>query len=391
VPRLLGRISSAEVGGPTLICLAGLHGNEPAGVHAFDRVFAHLRERPELLLGEVVGLTGNRQALAAGRRFISRDLNRAWHTDRVREIRGTEAVLESEDRELQELYRELSRVFDAAHGRVFMVDIHTTSGPGAAFAILDDTRQNREMALDFPVPLVLGLEEELEGTLAGFLTYRGITVMGFEAGQHDDPVSVDRAEAAIWIALDSCEVVAPDLERVSWAREFLRRETNSAARIVEVKYRHHIDPGDGFEMAPGFASFQAIRKGQSLAVSGAGPVTSPREGLLLMPLYQEQGEDGYFLVQEVRPIWLSVSAALRKVRADRYLQWLPGVRVHPERPDAFVVDRRYARWLAPQLFHLMGFRREEKARGQRRLTLVRRRRNNGELRSAPPRTKETRS
>ena len=283
----------------------------------------------------------------------------------------------------KELDRELAAVFEEAGSRVFMIDIHTTSGPGAAFAILDDTRQNREMALDFPVPLVLGLEEELAGTLAGFLTYRSITVMGFEAGQHVDPVSVDRAEAAIWVALDSCEVVVPDLEQVVHAREFLRRETNSAARIVEIKYRHHIEPEEGFRMAPGFASFQPLRAGQTMAISNSGPVPSPKAGLLLMPLYQEQGEDGFFVVEEVRPVWLPVSAALRKIRADRFLQWLPGVRVHPDQVDAFLVDRRYARWLAPQLFHLLGYRRQEKAHGQRHLTLARRRRNNGELYSRP--------
>ena len=36
---------------------------------------------------------------------------------------------------------------------------------------------------------------------------------------------------------------------------------------------------------------------------------------------------------------------------------LPGVERHPERPSAFVVDRKIARWMALELFHLLGFRR----------------------------------
>jgi hypothetical protein len=76
-----------------------------------------------------------------------------------------------------------------------------------------------------------------------------------------------------------------------------------------------------------------------------------------MPLYQDQGEDGFFLVREVQPVWLSVSKVLRGLGMEKVLHLLPGVRRHPELPGSFIVDRRYARWLARQLFHLLGFRR----------------------------------
>ena len=41
VERVLGRIRGASEG-PTLIFVAGLHGNEPAGVQALQRVFPEL-------------------------------------------------------------------------------------------------------------------------------------------------------------------------------------------------------------------------------------------------------------------------------------------------------------------------------------------------------------
>jgi len=209
VPRELGRVGTLEEG-PTLICLGGLHGNEPAGVLAIDGVLQQIGRCAEGLRGRFVGLAGNRRALAVGRRFVKLDLNRAWMPGRVEHLVALPGPLQDEDQELVELEVALRGIIDEAHGRVFLLDLHTISGPGPAFAILDDSLQNREVALDFPVPLVLGLEEKLAGTLASYMTARGATVVGFEAGLHDDLSSVDRAAAAIWIALDSCGVFEPE-------------------------------------------------------------------------------------------------------------------------------------------------------------------------------------
>ncbi len=356
--REVGRLTGAA-DGPTLICLAGLHGNEPAGVFGVERVLARLRDDPRGLQGTVVGLAGNCKALAAGRRYLDHDLNRAWTAELVARLRERPADGDAEDREQRELDEVLAELIQEASGRVFALDLHTFSGPGPAFAILDDTLPNREVALDFPVPLVLGLEEELTGTLSSYLTAQGVTVVGFEAGQHRDPRAVDRAEAAVWVALDSCGLLAPGSRtEVRAARDALAAENHAALRVVEVRYRHPLSAGDGFAMLPGFSGFQPVRAGEVLATSAAGPVPSPQTGRLLMPLYQRLGEDGFFIVRPVRPVWLWLSGALRRLSLERVLHLLPGISRHPGYPDGFVVDRRWARWLAPQLFHLLGFRRQ---------------------------------
>jgi hypothetical protein len=144
---------------------------------------------------------------------------------------------------------------------------------------------------------------------------------------------------------------------VAAARRLLAAGASGLPRVTEVVYRHPVAAGDGFAMAPGFLGFDPVRAGQAVARDRGGPVTTPRRGRLLMPLYQSQGEDGYFLVRAVHPAWLRLSAALRRLRLERWLHLLPGVRRHPERPGAFVVDRKVARWLALEVFHLLGFRR----------------------------------
>ncbi len=80
LPSKNRQIGSWDTGqsGPTLLVTAGLHGNEPAGVAACERVIAHLQEHQPALRGRFVALRGNRQALAEQCRFLKRDLNRGW-------------------------------------------------------------------------------------------------------------------------------------------------------------------------------------------------------------------------------------------------------------------------------------------------------------------------
>jgi hypothetical protein len=77
-----------------------------------------------------------------------------------------------------------------------------------------------------------------------------------------------------------------------------------------------------------------------------------------MPLYQAQGEDGFFLIREFHPFWLSLSEALRRLRADRIIHWLPGIRRDPLRAYGLIVDRRWARWFSLEVLHLLGYRKE---------------------------------
>jgi succinylglutamate desuccinylase len=353
--RVVGRLTG-PVAGPSLVCVAALHGNEPAGLVALRRVFSRLDAGD--LRGEVVGLVGNRKALAQGRRYLVDDLNRAWLAGRIARVRAATTPLSGEDEELRDLDRELSGILAGARGPVAVVDLHSTSGEGPSFGVLDDTLANRAFAFHFPVPWILGLEEELPGTMLQFLHDEGAVSVAFESGPHDDPDSVGRAEAAVWIALEAAGVLPPGRRpEPAAARRALADAYAGLPRMSELRYRHAIAATDEFRMEPGFASFDAIRSGQLLARDRRGPVRAPETGRILMPLYQAQGDDGFFVVRRVRPFWLRLSARMRRLRLERFVHWLPGIRRDPARPGTFLVDRRIARWYALEAFHLLGFRR----------------------------------
>ncbi len=360
VPRVIGRVQ--RTAGPTLVVVGGLHGNEPAGALALTRMFAGLDARHQARFrGSFVGLAGNVQALARKQRFLRDDLNRIWLPDRLRHVRGASGPLDAEDAELRELDRQLTVILAEAPGPVTVLDVHGVSGPGPAFVTLDDTLSNRRLAFRIPSPCVLGLEEELQGTLTEYLVGLGIVSFGFESGQCDDPRSVDRAEAAVWILLDELRMLeGREWPQVTRARQLLRRESASLPAVVEVRHRHAVAPADAFTMRPGFLSFQPVQRGQMLADDARGPVSAPFDAHLLMPLYQAQGSDGFFLVRPVRRAWLSVSSVARRLPLQPLLGWLPGVERDPARGDVFVVDTHKARWLALPLFHLLGFKRRQR-------------------------------
>ncbi|MEE3227339.1 MAG: succinylglutamate desuccinylase/aspartoacylase family protein, partial [Bacteroidota bacterium] len=81
-PRILGQYTSNKPG-PLLFITGGVHGNEPSGVQALQKVFAQLKQEQPEIKGTVVGVSGNHKALQANVRYIDEDLNRTWTEENI--------------------------------------------------------------------------------------------------------------------------------------------------------------------------------------------------------------------------------------------------------------------------------------------------------------------
>jgi len=145
---------------------------------------------------------------------------------------------------------------------------------------------------------------------------------------------------------------------VAEARERLATATKGLPQAVEVRHRHGLRDDDGFEMLPGFVSFQTISEGDLLGRNDRGELRAPEGGGILMPLYQRQGNDGFFVIRKFSAFWLTVSAALRHLRFDALLPLLPGVHRDRDRPGTLRIERHVARLYALQIFHLAGYRKK---------------------------------
>ncbi|WP_420386750.1 succinylglutamate desuccinylase/aspartoacylase family protein [Roseivirga sp.] len=359
--RVLGEYSTGKPG-PTLICFCSIHGNEPSGMLAFRNVLGILRKEKIAIKGRVVGLAGNMAALRKHQRFIDVDMNRIWSSDRMKDIQnGTAEVVTSEDQEQMELLTELKSIVKQATGELFFIDLHTTSSESQPYISINDTLRNRRVALKYPLPIVLGLEEYLEGTILSYINELGHIALGFEAGQHDAPASVTNHEAIIWLSLlnSGCLNFNASKELIERKYGVLSKTIIDGKKVFELRHRHWVEPEDKFKMEPGYVNFQPIDKNELLAIDKGGQIRSGEKGRIFMPLYQSQGNDGFFIVRAVKWFWLKVSAMLRITRFHRLLHLLPGVGKYNRMNHSLIVNTKWARWYVIDFFHLMGFRRKQ--------------------------------
>ncbi len=368
--RVVGRYD-CSLGGPLFLTVGGLHGNEPAGIEAAKRVLRRLEEESIPLQGRFVALRGNRPALALGTRFIERDLNRVWGPRDLLGLEEREAELDGPDEaELRGLVQVFAALLvepcgTASFEEVVLLDLHSTSGPSTPFLCMADTLQNRPVSFALQVPVILGLEEALAGTLLDYMSEAGHIAIAFEGGEHTDPDTVDCHEAAIWCGLLAAGCLKSGaLPDMGLMQTRLRKAAKGAPAIVEVLHRHGTNPGDGFVMDAGWSNFQVVGSNEVLATDGKGEIRATLSGRLLLPRYQAKGDDGFFLSRDVRPIWLTVSAWLRRNELDRFLHLLPGVQRVEGDSRRLRINRRRALFGVRQIFHLFGFRRfEEDATG----------------------------
>ncbi|MCR9017398.1 succinylglutamate desuccinylase/aspartoacylase family protein [Aquiflexum gelatinilyticum] len=353
--RVMQKLKGSK-SGPTVLFFAGVHGNEPAGVMALKEVFEDLSKKENTLRGTVYGLIGNQKALAKGKRYVDMDLNRLWTKANIKMVSNKKVLLE-EEKELLELLDLLREIIKTEKGPFYFIDYHTTSSKTLPFITINDSMINRKFARQFPVPIVLGIEEFLEGPLLSYINQLGYVAVGFESGQHTDPAAITNSVAFTYMTLAASGVIGKmDVEDFGHYPHQLEKAATSVRDIFEVVHLHRITGVDVFKMLPGFESFQKINKGTHLATNNYLPVYSGYDGRLFMPLYQNQGSDGFFIIRKIPEFALMLSALLRKIKIDNLFTLLPGVKWEHKDKEILRVNLNIAKFMTKPLFHLLGYR-----------------------------------
>lgn len=357
--RYIGKISG-EKKGPTLVFFGGIHGNEPAGVLALEQFFENLACRAVQIRGTVIGLRGNIPALLQGKRFLEHDLNRLWTYDNIAEIQNKPVFSRSpEEIQLVEIHELLTNLLEVNTGPFYFIDFHTTSSKTLPFITINDALINRKFSRLFPVPIILGIEEYLEGPLLSLMNQMGYVSLGFESGQHYEMAAVENSIAFLWLAIVFSGLI--DKKEVGGFEDYYERLIKSSendAKFYEVIHRQKLRPSDSFKMFSHFRSFQKVMKHTPLAVQNQKEIKAKKNTILFMPLYQEQGEDGFFLIKNT-PKWaLRLSTLLRKTRFDRLLPILPGISWSDTKKQSLNVNLSVARFFTKSFFHLLGYRNQ---------------------------------
>ncbi|WP_158855828.1 succinylglutamate desuccinylase/aspartoacylase family protein [Lunatibacter salilacus] len=345
---------------PTLVITVCMHGNEPAALAAMKLLFSSDRILEGDLRGNIYVLIGNVEALNRSQRFVHKDFNRVWSRENLDLVRHAPKEEWPEIHELHELKSmdHLITSIVAKHGVLPLVflDLHTTSADSAPFIPFNDAIMNRKLAENFPIPLILGIEEFLDGPLMSYVNDLGFPALGFEAGRHDDPFSADRHAAFVELFLYHLGMIYLTENQIHELKNTLILGFKFSAGFYEIIYRHGVFPFSGFKMAPGFRNFQEVERNQILASDQSGEISAVQSGLIFMPLYQTEGDDGFFIIRPVSGFWLWISTQLRRLNLLRWIAYLPGVRVDTLNPRIFWANPKITRFFPREIFHLLGFR-----------------------------------
>ncbi len=304
--RIIGRYEGKE-DGPLLICIGGMHGNEPAGIAAISEIFHLLEIEPQTnpdfrYRGNLVGIRGNLHALEEKKRFILRDLNRMLIEEEDAQSRISDPMtwtIEDKERiDLIDAIEDEIKKYNPAF--TLILDFHTTTADGGIFTIASNDDISRHLAKGLHAPVILGISEGLVGTTIEYFNRpsQNRFCIVFEAGQHDDPDCVFRAVAAIINCMRSIGSVEPrDVDHRHDG--LLISLAIGLPKVSKLICHYKIIPGENFVMNSGYENFHPVKKGEWLATNNDGKIYSPADGLILMPKYQSQGEDGFFIVEVV--------------------------------------------------------------------------------------------
>ena len=356
-PRIIDVLEGSETG-PTLIFVGGIHGNEPAGVQALREVFKEVHYVNGLLKGKAFAIAGNISALQKGLRYIDQDLNRMWTKESVEQHleNNSELPPTQEAIEMKELYDTLQHILKTEVGPFYFFDLHTTSSKTIPFLTVNDNLLNRRFTKQYPAPIILGIEEYLEGPLLSYINELGYVAFGFEGGQHDDPKAIENHKAFIYCSLEFCGMLHHQHSLVETNCQILDNCCHEISGMFEIFQHYKLRESDQFIMQPGYQNFSSVTKHEVLASHNGKPVTIALNAKIFMPLYQQQGTDGFFLIKPIPNFFLKLSAILRKWKIHHLLPILPGVRWASAKKDALLVNRKLARFFARDFFHLLGYR-----------------------------------
>lgn len=292
--RVIGEIKG-EKKGPLLIFIGGLHGNEAQGLLALENVFKNFGDDVGGVCGKAIALRGNLEAIRQGIRFVSLDLNRIWdvkHFKRAMDVQAAEVF------ELQAIRAIIEKEIQEDYTQVYLIDLHTTSAPTIPFAVTKANSKSETFIQQLNIPYITGLIGYLDGTMLAWMCEKGFCGLAFEAGQHQSTHSLIKHEAFVNLAMYySGFMPGMDQDKVAYFKRNLEEELRPKNNHFKIIQRYKVEEDEAFEMKAGYTNFQRVYKGEVLATNVKGNILCEHDANIFMPLYQKQGNDGFFIIK----------------------------------------------------------------------------------------------
>ncbi len=316
--QLLNALAASD-SNKILIIVSAMHGNEPAGVLAWKRFIKAQRKTKFALNGMVMAYIGNNEAYKKKVRYVDTDMNRLWKSESVWALQEKKNK-NTEEKAVLKLLRSMqiayiSRGLDLKQQwELILLDIHTTSVESVPFCVVTSGFKSDFWTRAIGAPVIHGLDKSLGGTsLLSFFTPENFVSpthgLLLEAGQHTSEQAIDFAYSSIVKTLGvfgmiddkTAKFFLESAEKLQSAHQApaseIQPDKQPIPSSLEIIYRHFLQPSDIFEMLPSFKNFDKVTTQTLLAHHNGRPIFAPLDAYLFMPLYQKQGDDGFFLVK----------------------------------------------------------------------------------------------
>lgn len=265
--------------GPHVLCFGGIHGDEPCGVWAIQKLMDNVKNGAVKPLGGTLTLViANKLALNKNVRFVDQNLNRLFK----------EAPREARDNYESLRAAELMPLILQAN---FFLDLHSTSSKTEPFITCESKYLAAAKKLGVR-NIVVGWGDLLAKSTLGdtetFAVNHGVTAFTMECGAHQDETSKRVAYETLIKFLTFAgilELPAPPLPETSVFRLFHVEECQDIS----------------FQFEREFQNFNLLKKNELIGRDSSRQHLSPSDCCLVLPAFRKIrliGEALYYLAYE---------------------------------------------------------------------------------------------
>lgn len=265
-----------------------VHGNEPAGAIAIERVRELITAKDWVVEGTVYGLIGNPRAQEKNVRFIDENLNRAF--GRAENPDSYEA------KRAADITTWLKEVV-SLQPHTYLIDAHSVSMGEVRIGIFshEDTRAEDWCKQISPIPFKIGSEERvLPGTLMGAIEKIGGVGICIECGNHS-------SETGATVALEHIEHALESLGMLKQKKTSFKNHISYEGEPRTYILSDIIPSTPGFIFTRPVASETFLRKGEVYARDNTQEYAAPYDCYIMMPSKDPHPEDfdaGFLAVLE---------------------------------------------------------------------------------------------
>lgn len=255
-----------KVGGPTVVILGSVHGNERMGIKVIEALKGLLAG--EKIKGEIFLIVGNPAAYERDVRFVDCDLNRLFGKS-FAELRDQTQLNIEEKRAL-----EIGPILAKAD---YSLDIHSTIKKSVPFVFCENTTAHIALAGLFETEFIVSPTPDYRGIKShsatdSFVDRHGGVGLTYETGWHKD-------ESSLQFVIEKAKLF---LKKVGAAFLELPDPVGSSAAKHIFMYKEVVAASDNFTFSRDYENFSFVSAGEILATDNV-PIVIGCDSYVLFP------------------------------------------------------------------------------------------------------------